>query len=143
MRTRPGAIRWLITVVTAACVSLCCCNVEAMIQIGRTDGAPEGARAGCCAHRGEGRSGMSGRRSPRERRDRDGGCKCADRKVAVAGARAAVAVAAGEIAWTAPDPVGARLVLVGDGGGTAVRGAGRPTAVPARSLLRQHCALVV
>lgn len=153
--THPtGTFRWLVTVLTALCVPLCCCSLDslfgdcgacggedAVVQNGCHD---EDAQAGstpgkaCCHHHG---SQQVADHSATHQKHKDSGCTCgSDKKIGTSGPDSKAPVPPITFAYVVPETAPLRLPI---GMYSVLRAASWSLLRPDRTLLRLHCALIV
>jgi hypothetical protein len=149
--TRPsGTFRWLVTVLTALCVPLCCCSFESLLQPCASFGAEDaGAQSGCHDDDDDVATlavchphGRQGGEQPAPQHDhKHGACTCgADNKIGTSGASSQVSFRPSVLAYVLPEP----FSLQAPGGLLeGVRPDSRAPVKPDQTLLRQHCALIV
>jgi hypothetical protein len=149
---QSSTFRWVITLLTAVCIPMCCCSVDSLF--GACDSCGSGAVAchgasdedGChdaaeTEHAGDHDStSLADHHSPTHKNHEDG-CRCgSDKKIGTLEGKSQVSFQPNLLAYILPEPLPLRPLygqLVG------VRPDSRAPVRPDQSLLRQHCALIV
>lgn len=150
--THSGTFRWIVTVLTAVCVPLCCCNLDFLSRACKScEGQPvachgDAQRSNDHQHADDDATGLDHHRdapspSKHEHDSKDTGCTCGgESKLGTLDAKSSVSLPPPVVLYLLPEWFDSKLLAVVSATWQADLHA---PFKQAQTLLRQHCALTI